>query len=78
MNTTTPNPIAPSQIPAMLLTPIDWALETQRLASEYCGLPEGKEFLVTSRRFLALAARIAALENQVLDLGIQLVAAKKQ
>jgi hypothetical protein len=69
MNNQTPStPGSLGPIPTMLLTPMDWALETQRLAAEYAGLPEGKEFLVTSRRFLALGAKIKDLEGKVSQL----------
>lgn len=65
---TNPTPVVPpGQVPTMLLTPADWALDSQRLAAEYCGLPEGKEFLVAARRFMALAARLAFLEKQLLE-----------
>lgn len=65
MSNTTQTPMVPAgQLPAMLLTPLDWALETQRLAAEYAGLPEGKEFLVNSRRMMALAARLSTLETE--------------
>jgi hypothetical protein len=66
MNTQTLTPSTPvDKIPAMLLTPMDWAMENQRLAAEYSGLPEGKEFLVNARRFMALAHRLTVLENEV-------------
>ena len=60
--------ITNTPIPTMLLTPLDWALESQRLAAEYAGLPEGKEFLVACRRFIALDARIRELEKEVSSL----------
>lgn len=58
------------KIPAMLLTPLDWALQSQWLAAEYAGMPEGKEFLVAARRFMALAARITTLENELYNLKL--------
>jgi len=67
-------------IPSILITPLDWALESQRLAAEYTGLPEGKEFLVHARRFRVIAveferlqAKINSLEaeNKMLDLALK-------
>lgn len=57
--------MTPDKIPAMLLTPNDWAAENIRLGAEYAGMPEGPIFAANARRFLALEARIKALESEV-------------
>lgn len=52
-------------MPAYILTPLDWAGEAMRRASEYAGMPEGAMFLVEARRYLALNARIKELETEI-------------
>lgn len=66
------------QIPAMLITPTDWAMENQRLAAEYAGLPEGKVFLSNSRRFMVIAARLAELLKQSDEMTAELAGLRAQ
>lgn len=54
----------PDKIPAILLTPLDWAMENQRLAAEYAGSPEAPISLANARRFLAISARLSYLDPE--------------
>jgi hypothetical protein len=56
------------KIPSMLITPLDWAVMSQRLAAEYAGLPEGKEFLVQARRFFAVHSEFERLNKRIASL----------
>lgn len=57
--TTSPQPtLSLTATPTMKLEPEKWALEAQKLAAEYEGLPEATYFLTTARRFKALSAAL--------------------
>ena len=48
-----------------LLQPTDWAVEAMKRAAEYAGMPEGNQYTVEARRYLALGKRIQELEAQI-------------
>ena len=55
-------------IPSYLLQPEDWAVEATKRAAEYAGMPEGTWFLVEARRYMALAAEIKGLNEELASL----------
>lgn len=51
-------------IPDYALTPLDWAGEASRRATEYLGMPESLVFINEARRYMSLHKKITELEAE--------------